>query len=366
VLVAGVWVIMKTTLVPVFLSTAFALTLACASANDESEPEPVRAAPAQSATRGADARFNPRLLRRFKPLRPRLESGPPPSKAMIDLGRMLYFETRLSKDGSLSCNSCHDLQRYGVDAEPTSIGFKGQRGARNAPSVYHAAGHLSQFWDGRAADVEEQAKGPITNPAEMALADGAAAVRALQDVPAYKHAFKAAFPGSPKPITFDNIGVAIGAFERGLVARSRWDDYLEGNSSALTPAEVDGLRVFTNVGCMVCHTGELLGGSSYQKLGAVESWPNQKDQGRFEVTGADADRMTFKVPSLRDVEKTAPYFHDASARTLPDAVRMMGKHQLGVQLSGEEVSSIVTWLNSLTGRLPAEYIEKPALLKAAP
>jgi cytochrome c peroxidase len=353
---------MKKSCTPLFTALALGVTVGCASASEEPEPTPVPAASAVSQrTERADALFNPRLLRRFKPLRARLESGPAPAKAMIDLGRMLYFETRLSKNGTLSCNSCHDLQRYGVDAEATSLGFKGQRGSRNAPSVYHAAGHLSQFWDGRAASVEAQAKGPIINPAEMGMPNGDAAVRAVADIPEYKAAFKSAFPTSPKPITFDNIGIAIGAFERGLVARARWDDYLEGNAAALTPPEVEGLRVFTNVGCMVCHTGELLGGSSYQKLGSVESWPNQTDQGRFRVTNAEADRMTFKVPSLRDVEKTAPYFHDASARTLPDAVKVMGKHQLGIDLTPEEVASIVTWLKSLTGRLPTDYIEKPTL-----
>lgn len=357
---------MKKSFIPLAIALSFGLTGACASASDETGDAAPVAAPARQVEQAADTRFNPRLLRRFKPLRARLESGPAPAKEMLDLGRSLFFETRLSKDGTLSCNSCHDLERYGVDAEPTSLGFKGQRGGRNAPSVYHAAGHLSQFWDGRAASVEAQAKGPITNPAEMALPDGDAAVRAIADVPAYKAAFKAAFPTSSKPITFDNIGIAIGAFERGLVARSRWDEYLEGNASALSAAEVEGLRIFTNVGCMVCHTGELLGGSSYQKVGAVESWPNQKDQGRFRVTGADADRMTFKVPSLRDVEKTAPYFHDASARTLPDAVKMMGKHQLGLELGAEEIASIVTWLKSLTGSLPGDYIKRRTLPEERP
>lgn len=206
-----------------------------------------------------------------------------------------------------------------------------------SPTVYNAAGHLTQFWDGRASNVEEQAKGPIINPVEMAMTNGDEVVRMLRGIPGYVDAFANAFPGEPSAMSYDNLGHAIGAFERGLVTPGRWDSYLEGNSKALTSEEVEGLKVFTNVGCMVCHTGEFLGGGSCQRAGAVEPWPNQSDEGRFGVTKDPADRMMFKVPSLRNVARTGPYFHDGSAKTLGQAVRMMGKHQLGLELSEPEI-----------------------------
>lgn len=320
-----------------------------------------KAAEADAPAQVASKEFNPRLLRRFKPLRESLHEGPAPRAAEIDLGRMLFFETRISKNGSQSCNSCHSLTNYGVDGESTSPGFDGTRGTRNSPSVYHAAGFFAQFWDGRALDVEAQAKGPILNPIEMGMKDAAQVEQKLAAIPGYDEAFRKAFPNEKQPLSYANVGKAIGAFERGLVTPARWDSYLKGDKSVLTSAEVDGLRVFTNVGCMVCHTGEFLGGSMYEKVGAVEPWTNQKDPGRFSVTKDERDRMVFKVPSLRNIAKTAPYFHDGSGKTLPDAVQMMGRHQLGLELSQAEVTSIVAWLNTLTGELPAHYIEKPSL-----
>jgi cytochrome c peroxidase len=277
---------------------------------------------------------------------------------------MLYHEKRISKGEQVSCNSCHSLENYGVDGRKTSVGFDGKEGGRNAPTVYHAAGHFEQFWDGRAADVEAQALGPILNPIEMAAPNAEYVVRALRSMPAYVAAFKAAFPGEKESLTFENVGKAIGAFERQLTTRSRWDEYLEGNTQALNDKEVEGLKLFTNLGCMVCHTGEFLGGSMYEKVGTVEPWPNQADQGRYAVTHREGDRMMFKVPGLRNIEKTAPYFHDGSVATLEEAVSTMGKHQLGLELSKDEVASIVTWLNSLTGKLPEKYVSPPDLPKA--
>jgi cytochrome c peroxidase len=310
----------------------------------------------------ASKEFNPRLLRRFAPLRASIESPQHPlSEEKIALGRMLYFDKRLSKNQDVSCNSCHQLDAYGVDGEATSRGDKGQRGGRNSPTVYHAAGYFAQFWDGRAADVEQQAKGPILNPVEMAMPSSQAVVARLKGIAGYREAFAKAFPGVAEPLTYDAVGVAIGAFERKLVTPSRWDEYLRGDKNALRDDELEGLKVFTNVGCMVCHTGEFLGGTSYQRVGAVEPWPNQEDPGREALTKNVADRMMFKVPTLRNIQKTAPYFHDGSAKTLDQAVRMMGKHQLGLELSDGEVTSIVAWLGSLTGELPKAYITAPAL-----
>jgi cytochrome c peroxidase len=335
----------------------------------EPTPSPSAAVPPSTlavpvATAGVDASkaFNPRLLRRFAPVRARIESAERPASAeLISLGRKLYFEKRLSLNENLSCQSCHRLEAYGVDGEATSAGGAGQRGGRNTPTVYHSAGSFTQFWDGRASDVEEQAKGPILNPVEMGMPSGDAVVARLETIPGYAQEFAKAFPTDEQPLTYDNVGRAIGAFERGLTTRSRWDAFLEGNDKALSAEEVEGLKVFTNVGCMVCHTGEFLGGSSYQRVGAVEPWPNQADVGRGAVTKNAADRMMFKVPTLRNVAKTGPYFHDGSAKTLDDAVRMMGKHQLGLELGDSEIASIVTWLESLTGDLPTEYIAPPEL-----
>jgi cytochrome c peroxidase len=252
-----------------------------------------------------------------------------------------------------------------VDGLPSSRGYKGQTGARNAPTVYHAAANFEQFWDGRAASIEEQALGPILNPIEMAAPDADSVVRTLAAMPEYVRSFAEAFPDDPQPLTFANVGRAIGAFERNLTTRSRWDDYLEGKADALTAKEIKGLREFSNLGCVVCHTGELLGASMLEKAGVVEAWPNQADQGRFQVTHLPGDRMMFKVPTLRNVAQTAPYFHDGSAPTLDRAVRMMAKHQLGLELSPLEIDAIVAWLGSLTGKLPERYVQPPILPPSA-
>jgi cytochrome c peroxidase len=310
--------------------------------------------------------FNPRLLRRFQPLRPLFtRAGQTASGAQIDLGRTLYFEKRLSKSGTLSCNGCHPLDRYGADGQATSPGHAGEHGKRNSPTVYNAAGYFAQFWDGHAIDVEDQAKGPMLNPIEMGMKDAPQVEKILAAIPGYAAAFHLAYPKDKQPISFSHVEQAIGAFERGLTTPSRWDSYLSGDKTALTREEIEGLRVFTNVGCMVCHTGELLGGSMFEKVGAVEPWPNQSDLGRYQVTKDERDRMVFKVPTLRNIEKTAPYFHDGSVADLAEAVRMMGRHQLGLELSDPEIKSIETWLKSLTGPLPEAYIKPPNLPRAA-
>ena len=285
--------------------------------------------------------------------------------AKIELGRLLFFETRLSANGRLSCNSCHDLASYGVDHETTSSGFRNQKGTRNSPSVYNAAGYFAQFWDGRAATVEEQAKGPILNPVEMALPSANAAVAALKSVPEYVALFSAAFPDSADPVTFDNVAAAIGAFERKLVTPSRWDRFLAGDQTALTPQERAGFHRFMHTGCASCHYGALVGGITYKKLGDAKPYPDTADQGRFQVTKNASDSMVFKVPSLRNVERTAPYFHNGKIATLDEAVSEMANYQLGVSLSAVERAQIIAWLKTLTGTLPAEYIAEPKLPGAA-
>jgi cytochrome c peroxidase len=301
-------------------------------------------------------------LKMFAPLPELVQAASGPANpALIDLGRMLYYEKRLSKSQQLSCNSCHDLAAYGVDGEPTSSGHKGQKGDRNSPTVYNAALHVAQFWDGRAPDVEAQAKGPVLNPVEMAMPSAHMVITVIKSMPPYVEAFQKAFPNDPKPVTYDNVAAAIGAFERRLVTPSRWDAFLKGDDNALTPEEKAGFTLFTDAGCQSCHRGVLLGGNSFQRLGASKPYPRGDDLGRYRVTKADADLAVFKVPALRNVEKTGPYFHDGKTATLEAAVREMGEYQLGRTLTTQEVGQIVVFLRTLTGQLPTNYIKEPPL-----
>ena len=308
---------------------------------------------------------DPAQLELFAPLPDVIPSADNPlSEEKIALGRMLYYDTRLSKSQELSCNSCHKLNAYGVDNEPTSEGHKGQRGDRNSPTVYNAAGHFVQFWDGRAPDVEAQAKGPVMNPVEMAMASEKQVVAVLKSMPEYVEAFRKAFPGEKDPVTYDNMAKAIGAFERKLVTPSRWDRFLRGDQTALTNAEKAGFNAYMDAGCQACHAGTYLGGNMYQRLGAAKPWPDASDPGREKVTKNLADRLVFKVPSLRDVEKTAPYFHSGKVATLEEATSLMAQYQLGKTLSPEKTEAIVAFLKSLTGELPVEYIQPPGLPKS--
>jgi cytochrome c peroxidase len=283
----------------------------------------------------------------------------PANPARIALGRVLYYDVRLSLDRTVSCNTCHPLDAYGVDHRQFSVGVNGQLGSRNAPTVYNAAGHIAQFWDGRAPTVEEQAKGPILNPVEMAMPNGDAVIARLKEIDGYRGAFAAAFPGETDPLTYDNVGRAIGAFERRLVTPSRWDTYLGGDGGALSPIERQGLNTFATLGCTACHRGTYVGGEMFQKLGLVEPWPAEGDSGRYVVTHRRADRFVFKVPSLRNIEQTGPYFHDGEVATLDEAVRRMARYQLGRELRDPEVKAVVAWLKSLTGNIPQDYIAAP-------
>lgn len=339
-------------------------SVGCKKEEPAPEPAPVAeapAAPAPAAPAGA-VTIDPTRLAAFQPLPAAFESAANPiTEEKVALGRTLYFETRLSRSQEISCNSCHKLDAYGVDNNPTSPGHKGQLGGRNSPTVYNAGAHIAQFWDGRAADLEAQAKGPVLNPVEMAMKDEAAVVATLKTIPEYEKSFTAAFPGDKDPITYDHMAQAIGAFERKLTTPSRWDKFLGGDLAALTDEEKAGFNKFVDTGCVACHNGVAVGGGSYQKLGAVVPWPNEKDLGRVAVTKADGDKMFFKVPSLRNIEKTNPYFHDGSVATLEEAIKLMGKHQLGKDLTDDDIKSIATWLKSLTGELPTAYITAPTL-----
>ncbi len=325
------------------------------------------AAPAATAIAKETPKIDPTDKENFKVLPARFESATNPiTEEKVTLGRMLYYETRLSLGQDVSCSSRHQLDRFGVDNEPTSTGHKKQRGGRNSPTVLNAAGHMAQFWDGRAATVEDQAKGPILNPVEMAMPDAASVVRVIKSIPGYAPLFKAAFPKAADPITYDNLALAIGAFERQITTPARWDKYLAGDETALTDKEKAGFAKFNKLGCPTCHTGVNVGGSLYQKLGLVNPWPDQSDLGRFEVTKEERDKMFFRVPTLRNVAKTGPWFHKGQLSTLEEVVRKMAHHQLGQELSDEDVGNLVAFLNSLTGAVDAKYVAKPELPPSGP
>jgi len=289
----------------------------------------------------------------------------PITSAKVELGRILYYDPRLSKNHDVSCNTCHLLDRGGVDGEPTSTGHRGQRGARNAPSVYNAALHIAQFWDGRAADVEEQAKGPVLNPVEMAMPSEEAVIAVLESIPGYAPLFAAAFPGDENPITYDNMARAIGAFERKLLTPSPFDAFVAGDDRALRDEQLAGLDAFLSAGCIACHQGVAIGGGLYQKLGVIKPYPTE-DPGRAAITGNDADRQVFKVPSLRNVAKTGPYLHDGSVQQLDDMIRIMAEYQLGIPIDDARVGAIHAFLESLSGRVDAELIAMPELPPSGP
>ena len=284
----------------------------------------------------------------------------PVTDAKVRLGRALYFDGRLSENGELSCNGCHPLDHFGADGEPTSLGTRGARGERNAPTVYNAALHIAQFWDGRSPDVEDQAKGPILNPGEMAMPSAQAVVSLLRGIPGYAPLFAEAFPGDPDPISYDNVGRAIGAFERRLLTPAPLDAFIAGDRKALNAAQQRGLETFLDTGCTSCHVGPAVGGGMYRKLGLVHPYET-RDTGREKVTGNPADRGVFKVPSLRNVAETAPYFHDGSVKSLAEAVRLMAWHQLGRKLKDEQIQEIVTFLGALTGKIDPAWTTAPKL-----
>lgn len=269
---------------------------------------------------------------------------------LIALGRELYFDNALSINRSQSCNSCHRLDggRGGSDHNKTSPGAKkGALGARNAPTVLNAGFDIAQFWDGRAADLAEQAKGPILNPVEMAMPSAAAVEQRIGAMPHYQKAFAGVF-GAEAAISFDPIAQAIAAFERTLITQDRFDQWQGGDDSALSAQEQRGLQTFISSGCASCHDGPLLGGQRYEKIGRIHPYANTKDKGRMAVTGNPQDEYVFKVQSLRNIALTAPYFHDGEAATLEDAIKQMGWLQLGRELNDSQVADIVAFLKSLS------------------
>ena len=286
-----------------------------------------------------------------EPIKP-LEPVKSINLAQAELGKKLYFDPRLSKSGFISCNSCHNLSMGGTDNLKTSIGDHWQQGPINAPTVLNSSLNLAQFWDGRAKDLKAQAGGPIANPGEMGFTHKLA-VDVLESIPQYVVEFKQVF-GTDK-ITIDEVTQAIAEFEKTLVTpNSRFDQWLLGNKDSLTAEELAGYQIFKSSGCTGCHNGQAVGGNSFQKMGVVEPYKSSNPaEGLSAVTGKDADRFKFKVPTLRNVEMTYPYFHDGAAKTLNEAVNTMGRIQLGKKFDDKENAQIVAFLRTLTGDQPA-------------
>ncbi len=300
-----------------------------------------------------------RTNRFFSPLPDSMPGSEEDTPQRIALGKKLYFERRLSINDTQSCASCHILENgsAGVDNLATSPGARGETGTRNSPTVLNAGWQDSQFWDGRAEDLVEQAKGPILNPIEMGMPDEKTVEQKIAAITEYQNDFTKAFPDDKPAITYQNIAEAIAAFERTLITPSRFDDFMNGDATALSEAEQRGLNMFIKVDCKSCHDGKLVGGETYEPLGKEHPYENQADQGMYTVTKDEDDRMFFKVAPLRNVALTAPYFHDGKIKTLEEAVRKMGKLQLDEELTDQQVSDITSFLKALTDKNREQYIK---------
>ena len=282
----------------------------------------------------------------------------PITEEKISLGKKLYYDTRLSLKGNNSCNSCHNLASYGVDNESFSTGDAGKKGGRNSPTVLNAALAAMQFWDGRAKDVEEQAGMPILNPVEMAIPSKAFLEKRLSETKEYPALFAAAFPEDKNPLRYENLQKAIGAFERTLITPSRFDDFIGKHPGYLNKEEKEGLKLFIETGCTNCHSGKGMGGRQMQKFGVYGNYmaatgSAKHDAGRQDISKSAADADVFRVPGLRNVAKTAPYFHDGSVNELKEAVKIMARLQLNKELSEEQAGKITAFLQACTGEVPA-------------
>lgn len=340
-------------------------------------PQAAAAAPAASEPSAVVDELKPttdELIREarnnFEPIPLNVEEGykllknNTPTTEKLELGKMLYFEPRLSKSQLISCNTCHNLSFGGDDYQQTSIGHGWQRGPRNAPTVLNSVYNTAQFWDGRAGDLKDQAKGPLQASVEMA-ATPAYVVEVLKSIPVYVELFKAAFPGEADPVTFDNVANAIEVFEATLLTpNSKFDQFLRGDSNALNETEKAGLKVYMEKGCNSCHAGINLTSDGYYPFGLKET-PEEKllagDKGRFGISQAEGDEFAFKAPTLRNIEYTAPYFHSGLVWDLRQAVAIMSSSQLGIELTDTEIDQIVAFLKTTTGEMPkVEYPVLPA------
>lgn len=294
------------------------------------------------------------------------EADYPTTPERVALGRTLFFDPRWSADQDVSCATCHRPELYGTDGLDKSIGVRGQQHVRNAPTVLNIAGDFAGNWRGELANVEEQAIKAAVGRFSTGHSDHAGWIAQLEGIDGYVAGFQRAFPGEEDPITPTNLSLAVGAYERTLVTPAPFDAHLGGDLSALTPQAREGLRTFIETGCASCHNGENVGGRMLRKFGVYRGYwevtgSKEIDRGRFDVTGDEADLYVFKVPLLRNVEMTAPYFHDGSVATLPEAVRIMATVQLDRTLSDQEVEDVVAFLNSLTGELPENFSTVPVM-----
>ncbi len=279
----------------------------------------------------------------------------------VELGRKLYHDVRLSKDNTISCASCHDLKKGGTDRAPVSTGINGQKGPINSPTVFNSGLQFIQFWDGRAKDLEDQAKGPVHNPLEMGSNWDEVIAKLSQDLPLTAE-FQSVYPDGWKG---QNIQNAIAEFEKTLITpNSRFDQYLKGNQNALNAEEIAGFKLFMHRGCYTCHVGKALGGQSFEKMGREKDYFKDRgtpetdaDKGRFNVTKDPADLHKFKVPMLRNIAKTAPYFHDARTEDLKEAVKIMAKYQTEDAFSEDEAQQVTSFLNTLTGEYQGQSVE---------
>lgn len=306
------------------------------------------------------------------PEQPPIPADNPQNQAKIELGKALFFDPRLSEHGTLSCNSCHNVMAGGDDNRPNSIGMHDARGGRSAPTVWNAAYQSVQFWDGRAGTLEEQAKGPITNPIEMGMSDAKVAIGRLEQIPAYLPLFKAAFPGSTTPLTMDNVAKAIASYERTLVTpNTPYDRYVKGDKTALTTQQVRGMQAFGELGCTACHSGANFSGPPmpmaqgfFMKFPTFTGSAFDKkydllaDTGRHASTGKDSDKHMWRVPTLRNIALTAPYMHNGKVPTLDEAVRVMAKTQLNRDLEKGQVADLVSFLISLGGEFPTQTMPR--------
>jgi len=283
-----------------------------------------------------------------------------------EANKILFYDTRISVDGTVSCSRCHPIGLYAADGLRKSIGNNCKVNPRNAPTLFNAAGQISEHWIGNRIDVEDQAKQSVIGPPSFGMPSYEAVEKKLREIKGYVELFKAAFPADSNAVTVDNFAKAVGAFERTLVTPSPFDAFLKGETAALNEREKRGLKTYIGMGCMMCHFGPFLGGQMYQKFGVLEPyWKYTKsepvDEGRYAATKNEADKYVFKVPIHRNVAKTSPYFHDGSVDKLEDAVWIMGKIQLGKDLNKSQVEETVTFLKSLTGKIPEEALVVPLL-----
>ncbi len=290
----------------------------------------------------------------------------PITPAKVRLGKMLFYESRISADGSVSCAKCHPFSLYGADGLKKSIGNGGKTTPRNAPTVLNAAGQIAAHWSGNRKDVEDQARQSVLGPASFGMPSNEAVVAVLNGLKGYAALFKEAFPGPADPLTIDNFALAVGAFERTLVTPAPLDAFLRGDAAALDERQKSGLKIFLDMTCSDCHSGPYVGGALYQKFGTVEPYwkstgSDPIDDGRFADTKNEADRYVFKVPPLRNAAKTAPYFHDGSVPGVGDAVRIMARVELGQDLTPAQIQDVVSFLRALTGRIPADALTWPVL-----